>query len=274
MSSGGSSSARRFAISQIAARGPALDLLEDRSVAPRASRIRPFDGSRKQSDDLVAMAVMIRAPGGAPLRLGRAVLDHEHGTYASPKSEFPLVWEGEAQQEAIIEADTDFDVEKIETESVSFEFIMDGKPVSYTVDLAIRSAAGRERLIEIKRDDRDLEDPEYRLKLAHVAEICRRCDIDFQVLLRADIFRSDRHRRNAAFVASRGFTTIEAHHLRRFEAHRREVGSTTSLGDLAEALEPGSPVLGEAIVHALVVRRRVRMDLTGRMLPSAPVSLH
>lgn len=220
------------------------------------------------------MAVMVRAPGGAPLRLGRAVLAHEHGTYASPKSAFPLVWEGEAQQEAIIEADTDFDVEKIETESVSFEFTMDGKQVSYTVDLALRSASGRERLVEIKRDDRDLEDPEYRLKLAHVAEICRRCDIDFQVLLRADIFRSDRHRRNAAFVASRGFTTIEAHHLRRFEAHRREVGSTTSLGDLAEALEPGSPVLGEAIVHALVVRRRVRMDLTGRMLPSAPVSLH
>ncbi len=266
--------ARRVAVSQIAIRGPSLDLLEDRSIEPRGSRVRPFDGSRKQSDELVAMAVMIRAPGGAPLRLGRAVLAHEHGTYSSPKSEFPLVWQGEAQQEAIIEADTNFGVARIETESVAFEFMMDGKPVSYTVDVAIRSADGRERLIEIKRDERDLEDPEYRLKLAHVAEICRRCDIEFRVLLRADIFRSDRHRRNAAFVASRGFATIDGHHLRRFEAHRREVGSTTSLGDLADALEPGAPVLGEALVHALVVRRRVRIDLTGRLLPSAPVYLH
>lgn len=262
---------RSVAVSQIAVRGPTLDVLEDRRFAPRGSRIRPFDGTVEESDQLVAMATMIRAPDGAPLRLRAAILAHEHGTYASPKAQHPLVWEGEAQQEALIGADVDFDAVEVSTESVEFEMVADGAKTSYTVDVAIRTADGRERFVEIKRDERDLEDPGYRLKLARVAEICRRCDIDFRVVLRSEIFRSDRHRRNAALVASRGFATIGADHLRRLDRHRRATGGESTLGELAKALEPASVVLGEALVHALIVRRRVRMDLAQRLLPSAPL---
>ena len=262
---------RSVAVSQIAVRGPSLDMLKEPDVAPRRSRIRPFDGTAEESDRLVAMATMIRAPDGAPLRLRSAVLAHEHGTYATPKAQHPLVWEGEAQQEALIEADVDFDTVEVSTESVEFEMVVNGATTNYTVDVAVRTAEGRERFVEIKRDERDLEDPDYRLKLARVAEICRRCEIDFRVVLRSEIFRSDRHRRNAALVASRGFATIGPEHLRRLDRHRRDTRGESTLGDLAKALEPASIVRGEALVHALVVRRRVRMDVAQRLLPSAPL---
>lgn len=266
---------RRIPISQIAVRGPALGMLADPSVAPSRSRVRPIDLEAAASEELVPMAHMVRREDDGPLRLVNDFESgHERGIYASTKASFPLVWEGEAQMEALIAAEVDRDVTGIGTENRRFEFLMNGAMVAYTVDVSLRLADGRELLLEIKRDERDLEDPVYRTKLAIVAEICRRCDIGFRVVLRPEIFVGDRHRRNAALVASRGFATVGPDHLRRLDAHRRESHGESTLGDLASALEPTSVVLGEAIVHALVVRRRVSIDLTRRLLPSVPVIIH
>lgn len=269
------SSPQRIPVSQIAVRGPAIGMLADPAVSPSRSRLRPIDLENASSEELIPMSNMVRAPLDAPLRLVNDMeAGHERGIYASPKAPFPLVWEGEAQMDALIAADVNREAVGVGTECVRFEFPMGGAMVVYTVDVALRLAEGRELLIEIKRDERDLEDRDYRLKLAIVAEICRRCDIGFRVVLRPEIFVSDRHRRNAALVASRGFATIRADHLRQLDAHRRSTGGESTLGDLAAALEPSSAVLGEAVVHALVVHRRVSLDLTRRLLPSAPAVIH
>ncbi len=268
------SSPVRIPVSQIATRGVALRAFHDPAFHPSRTRIRPLDGPVDvESDRLVSMATMIRHPDGEPLRLRGVVLAHEHGRFASWKARRSLVWEGEACMEALIAGEVEHDVVDVWTESTAFDLVVEGKPHWYTVDIEQKLANGRTRLIEIKRDERDLEDPTYRLTLAAVAEICRRCDIDFGVVLRDEIYRSRRHRRNAALVSSHSWTTVGPEHERRLDAHARLTRRETTLSQLAAALEPARPLIGNAIVHALAVRRRVRLDLAGRLGPLTPLAI-
>ena len=125
----------------------------------------------------------------------------------------------------------------------------------------------------MKRADRDLDDPEYRLKLAYVREVCRRCGMGFRVEFRDEIFRSIEHRRNAGLFASRGFVRFDGRHRAVLADQRRATGGETAYGVLAGQLEPGHPVAGKAVVQAMLVHRLVRMDLTASLHDGSPVTI-
>ncbi|URW75057.1 hypothetical protein M9980_10870 [Sphingomonas donggukensis] len=126
----------------------------------------------------------------------------------------------------------------------------------------------------MKRDERDLADPDFRLLLAMVAEILRRCDIGFGVIFRDEIFQDRIHRANAELFAARAFATVELKHLHRLENHFIGNGPISTLGALAEALEPTSTNAGRALVQALTIRRRVEIDLTQRIGPHTPLTIY
>lgn len=255
----------RIPTSQIAIRAPRLNHFEDSAQIVTAQRIRRPGDDFEIDEEAVSMCTMIRAEGGGPLRTFNGGLWHENGWHTSRKAGRLLHWEGETALWQLIASEVDDDVAKICTESVAFEFALGGRPVSYTIDIEQTDAAGNKTLLEMKRTDRDLDDPEYRLKLAYVREVCRRCGITFRVVFSDEIFRSLVHRRNASLFASRCLVHIDDHHLNVLADHRRLTDGTTTYGELAEALEPGHAATGRAIVQGMLVRRLVRMDLTERL---------
>lgn len=160
------------------------------------------------------------------------------------------------------------------SESVRFEFVRESRKEIYTIDVELIGPDGSITLVEVKRDKDDLKDPAYRAKLAAVREICEENGIRFKVIFRHDIWTSLVHRRNVTLFASRQFVAIRPEHRRRLEEHAQAVGADATYGSLAAALEPDCPRMGEAVLQALTVRRRVEIDLTQPLLDQTPLVIH
>jgi hypothetical protein len=263
----------RIPISQIAVRSPRLDHFEDLAQTVTERRIRRRDDVFGIDDETVSMCTMVRAEGGGPLRTFNGGLWHENGWHTSRKAGRLVHWEGETALWQLLQSETDHQVAKLASENVSFEFVHEGRRFSYTPDIEQTDPAGYGTLIEVKRDDRDLDDPEYRLKLAYVREVCRRCGIAFRVVFRKDIFRSPVHRRNVSLFASRGFVVIGDQDLAVLADHRRSSGGVTTYGELAQALAPGHAATGRALVQGMLVRRLLSMDLTSRLHDASPITI-
>lgn len=263
----------RIPTSQLAIRAPGLDHFESPGQVISDRRIRRKDDRFEVDDETVSMCTMVRAEGAGPLRTFNGGLWHENGWHTSRKAGHLLHWEGETALWQLLKSDTDADVAKLDAESVSFEFVHQGRAFSYTCDIEQTDPEGHVTLLEMKRTDRDLDDPEYRLKLAYVREVCRRCGIAFRVVFRNEIFRGLVHRRNVSLFASRGFVTIGDHELGVLADHRRRTGGYTTYGELAEALVPGHAAAGRALVQSMLVRRLLRMDLTIRLHDASPLTI-
>lgn len=263
----------RIPISQLAIRTPRLDHLKDPRQVVTDRRIRRRGDAFELDEEAVSMCTMIRAERGGALRTFNGGLWHENGWHMSRKAGRLLHWEGETALWQLLASDTDDRVAKLNTESVAFEVVLDGQIRWYTIDVEQIDPSGRITLLEMKRTDRDLDDPDYRLKLAYVREVCRRCGIAFRVVFRDEIFRSLVHRRNVSLFASRGFVRLDEHHLHVLADHRRSTGGDTTYGELAEALVPGHAASGRALVQGMLVRRLLRMDLTVRLHDASPVNI-
>lgn len=257
-------------ISQLLVREGALTRFEDPTVLPFAGRLRVPLAGVSIDDEELTMATMVRAEGGGPLRTFSGGLSHENGWFHSRKGGGMLGWEGETAYEMLVSAESEHSVVRVATESVQFEFVHEGRRHRYTIDVELVDEDGRLTLVEVKRAEADLDD-ELRLVLSYVAEVCRRCGIRFIVVFRAEVFRGRLHRRNAHLVYSRVFVEPSDRHLDILWSHGAATGGTTTRGDLAAALSPGSIVLGRALVDALLLGRRVRMDLAARIEDASPV---
>jgi len=217
---------------------------------------------------------IIRAHNGGALRTMNGGLAHENGWYPSRKARRILHWEGLAQHDYVQCLEVDFSVARMATESVRFEFVRGGKMQVYTVDVELLGVDGSMTLVEIKRDEDDLRDADYRAKLGYVREICEKQGIRFKVVYRHDIWKSLIHRRNVSLFCSRRFVTIRPEHVARLEAHGQKMGADATFGSLAEALEPRCARTGEAVLQALTVARRVEIDLTRHLLDATPITIH
>ena len=217
---------------------------------------------------------MIRAKDGSALRTFNGGLAHENGWYTSRKARRVLHWQGAAQYDFLTRAEDEFPVVRIASESVRFEFERHGKKQIYTIDVELLASDGTITLIEIKRDERDLADREYRAKLAAVREICDEHGIRFKVVFRRQIWDSLIHRRNVTLFCSRRFVTVLPEHIERLEAHAQQVGTDATFGSAAKAVAPQCPRTGEAVLQALTVARRIEVDLTRSLLVTTPVTIH
>lgn len=264
-------------VAQMLVRNPRPDHFLDPDQGPMRERIRRIVKDVEvdvDGDAMAVMATMYRAEDGGPLRTFSGGLTHENGFMHVRKAKRLVHWEGAAQRALIVRCESDFTALHVASESVGLEFPFEGEPVRYTADVEIVGADGSISVFEVKRDDRDLADPKLRYKLAATAEILRRCDIGFGVIFRDEIFRSRIHRANAELFASRALTSVGRVHLERLEAHAFSRGVQSTYGALAEALEPNSPQQGRALVQAMTVRRRVEIDITGRLTTDSPLTIH
>jgi len=159
-------------------------------------------------EELTAMAEMtVRADGGS-LRTFSGRMAHENGWWPSFKRRRLQHWQGSAQRNAMMFAECTHGVDWAQTEARRFRFHLDGRWREYTCDLEVDMFDAPTEIWEVKRDDRALEDPDYRMTLAGVDEICRRIGMRFRIVMADEIFASRRHRDNVELVASRRFVGI------------------------------------------------------------------
>jgi hypothetical protein len=222
------------------------------------------------SDELVSMGTVILAEGGGSLRTFSGGLAHECGWWPSYKRRRLQFWEGISARDHLVAGECNPDVDWMQSEGIGFRFFLDRKWHMYTADADVRML-GRRHVVEIKRNERDLSDPEYLLKLAAVAEICRRCGWIFRIVLSNEIFANRHHRENCERFAMRRFARVSPRRLERLESYALKNGPETTYWDLADALAPNAIEVGEAVLQALVIRQRVRTDLTRRLHPQSPV---
>lgn len=237
----------------------------DVGLAPKFTRDKHSDAHHVR---------MIRAEDGGALRTFNGGLAHENGWYTSRKARRVLHWQGAAQYDFLTRAEVEFPVVRVASESVRFEFLRHGRKQIYTIDVELLGSDGTVTLIEIKRDERDLADPEYRAKLVAVREVCEEHGIRFKVVFRHQIWDSLVHRRNVTLFCSRRFVTILPEHIERLEAHAKQTGTDATFGSVAQAVAPQCARTGEAVLQALTVARRIEVDLTRPLLDTTPVTIH
>lgn len=140
------------------------------------------------------------------------------------------------------------------------EFQLGGDRKVYYPDHIRLLRTGVIELIEVKRTPADIADPEYREKLAGVAEIARRVDWNFRILYQADIDGPPNRKAN-----------VEAIYMRRFMLLSREEQMAISefvmaeqplpWGDLRSRICPGDARRGQATLYCNVALGRISIDL-------------
>jgi hypothetical protein len=249
--------------------------LRDPAIRPDRTRLIPRDEHMPLADDrLTSMGEMIMEASGGSLRTFNGDRAHENGWWPGWKRRRLQHWEGTAQRFALLAAECDFTVEWAQTEPCLLRFPIGNVWYEWFADLQVSRFDGPDELWEIKRDERQLEDPEYRLKLAGADEICRRIGMRFRLVMADEIVVNRHHRDNLETFAGRRFVTIAPEHLRRFEAFAVNRGTETTYGELANAIDPRCPARGAAVIQGLVVRRRVEIDLRDLITNRTPLRIH
>ncbi|MBD8548837.1 hypothetical protein [Sphingomonas sp. CFBP 8760] len=245
---------------------------EASSIRLRDLGITPDRHPGIASDDLCSMGTVITEESGGSLRTFSGGLPHVCGWWPGWKSRRIQHWEGMPAFDHLIAAECDQTVDWIQSEGIGFRFSLDRKRFGYTADADMR-IDGRRHVVEIKRTERDLRKPEYLLKLAAVAEICRRCGWIFRIVLADEIFVGRHHRENAERFAMRRFAHVSRQHVARLEAFATKHGPEATYWDVSKVLSPRCIEAGEAVLQALFIQRRVSMDLTRRVHPNSPVRI-
>jgi hypothetical protein len=249
--------------------------LRDPLISPSRANLVPADRLLPAvGEEFIRSAEMFVSADGGSLRWFDGAQAHETGWYPSWKRGRLQHWEGLTQKHTLLKAECDWNVLWAQSEARRFRFMLEGRWREYTCDVEIQLADGTTQIIENKADERSLEDAEYRLTLAGVSEICRRVGFQFHIIMGDEVFANRHHRRNVELFASRGFATVTPRHIRKLEAFAVERGPITTYGQLSELLEPDFVPAGKAVVQALVVRRRVQIDLTDHVHDHTPVTLH
>ena len=254
-----------------------LSLIDVTNPQPTATQSSVVAGGKRyirDSEPGPANVQIVRDKNGGPLRTFNGGLSHENGWFASRKARRLLHWEGVAQRDFLLRAEVEFNVVSMMSEPVRFEFNGPNGKEQYTADVELLGSDGTRTIVEIKRDRRDLADPAYRAKLDRVRQICDENRMQFRIVFRDDIWVSIVHRRNVTLFASRAFTTIRPEHLDRFDNHREMRGPKTSFAALADVIDPVNRRYGEAIVQALTVARRVKIDLTRPIFDATEITIH
>ena len=253
----------RIPLSQKVVRGLELDrdLRDDAIIADRTLLAADGEDALHGDERLISMGEMIMERNGGSLRTFAGNLTHENGWWPSFKRQRLQHWEGETQRQA-------------QSEPCLLRFPIGDEWFEWYADIHVDRFDAPDELWEIKKDERQLEDPRYRFKLAGAREICRRIGWRFRLVMAEEIAINRHHRDNVELFASRRFVNIGPQHMRRFEEFALRNGNETTYGELANIIEPTCPARGAAIIQGLTVRRRVEIDLREFLTNRTLVRIH
>jgi hypothetical protein len=233
-------------------------------------RVRRLVEEEDPDDDLVAMGSIEISHDGRSLRTFTGKKATEVAIMNCPKSHRLLHVEGATAMGFVVSMQVDQAVASIVTEGM----VVRWEGGRHEPDVLLIRDDGRVSVREIKRDENDLRKPRLRRNIAIASEILRRAGFDYSVVYRRDVFANARHRRNAHLFASRGFAHVSRRQLDALDGRLATRGAEATWGEVVDLLDARDPIGAVASAQALVVRRRIEIDLTQRVSDDLPVVIH
>lgn len=223
-----------------------------------------------------ARAVIVEAPNGAPIR---TFVEFAHskptGRWTSRKCRRAFPWESYAERHHFRCCEVDAKITRYLAQPHRLE-ILNGRsrPLLYFPDLRLEYADGTTEIVEIKRVEEELADPEYGEKLAGAASVYQALSWSFRVVIAEEEIEIDPAYSNAKAICVDRFSLIPRPAMLAIE-EAFHVESAVALGKTEEivAKAAGIPLdHAVAIVRAMVCTRRVAIDFTKRIRRDSPVT--
>jgi hypothetical protein len=251
---------------------PLLPSLADYSIDPSRLRLRrvatSWSAGEQPSSLLASLTVLDHGGYAAPIVTGGK--KHLTVRLSSRKTGERQMLEGPSELFLGMDSEVRWDVRDWQAHPIVFEFVYNGRPLVYHLDLMRQLRDGSIDCIEAKRTPRDLRDPDYRTKLACVAEICRRVGWRFLIHYKAEIRGCITRIRNVEALFGRTYQHVERRQedaVRRFE----QDGAPLEWGTLRDRISPAYKILGNAVIHHMITRARIAADLDRPFCPEAAI---
>lgn len=235
-----------------------------------ASRIH-YHSRWKGLEDISRLAVItVLAHGGHERPIITRGGKHLRSRMGSRKTGLQQVAEGRAHRDLVMLNEIDPNVIDFQAHPFKVEFQLLGKPQVYFPDHIRSLRDGTIELIEVKRSEEDLADPEYRAKLAGVAEISRRIGWTFRILYQDDISGSEHRIDNVHAIYTQRFMRLSrSEQLAITEFVVSDQPHTWE--DLRELVCPGDKRRGEAALRSNIALGRISVNLDQPIVASTQV---
>lgn len=237
---------------------------------PGRLRVRQLVEDENFDDEVVAMGRIDMSSDGRSLRTFSGKKASEVAIMNCAKSHHMLHVEGATAEKYVISQQVAHEALAIATEAM----VVSWSGGRHLPDVLLYREHGGFVVREIKRDENDLRNPKLRRNIAIASEILRRASIDYSIVYRREIFANIRHRKNAHLFASRGFAHVSRSQLDALDDRLASRGPEATWGEIVELLDPFDRIGAVASAQALVVRRRIEIDLTQRVHDGLPIILH
>jgi hypothetical protein len=222
---------------------------------------------------------IVRAKGGGPLRtIVAAVKGVPTGTFVSLKARRTLPWESLYERFFMWICEARWSVRTYLAQPLRFDFHMsDGTVLAYIPDFEVTLDDGTIEIIEVKKSKKEIKrDPAYAFKIWLARGVCGVRGWKFRTVTTKGEVGPCRLRENARHIRMNRFTTVNSEdYMRLGEVAKRAGGEMTwaaAVGALSRNGDPWCPN-GVARLHALIVRRHVRVDISRRITQQTPVVL-
>ena len=191
------------------------------------------------------------------------------GSYASRKAGRSQVFESMVERAFYMCSEVDPRVVDYRAQPFRFEFSLEGKWRVYIADCVRLMDDGRVEVVELKSGMRDLGDLDYQAKLAQVRRMCRLLGWRFSLVRRGHLEKSPVLQRNIELVQQDRLTAFADLHI--YQVTEALSDGPMHFGDVVESL--GEPIVGAAIVRAMMVARVLEIDLRGPLNDNSRVRL-
>jgi len=224
--------------------------------------------------NLLARIVVLRHGGHERPVITRGS-KHRRFRYLSTKTGTMQLGEGKGEQWLANFNEVSAEVVDYECHPWEIHVTRDGRVQRYRPDAVRQLVDGTIELIEAKRDENDLGDPEYRELLAVVAEVARLCGWVFQVLHLDDICGPKPFGNPRALPERlRNVDALFGNRTLELDRHENRIaGRTVARGEplvwreLRDQLAPSDPLQGDAVIERLLAGGLLHTDLDVRFTP-------
>jgi hypothetical protein len=220
-----------------------------------------------RNDNLRLAATIIERIDGGPMRnVGRRRGKRPGGLYCSTKMGRHLGWESKAERDAFFYPEVCPDIVSYREQPHTAVAVINGVKRSYTPDRLDVSADRSFTIVEVKEAFEEEADPDYTLKLEYFAQIYAALGWGFEIVDR-EMIAGDYCFEALKKVQSHRRVSFDATELRTI-LHQVQLSETT-LGQLQTHLS--HPLVGQAKLFAMMVDRRIRIDLRAPLSPDTRI---
>lgn len=223
-----------------------------------------------------AKATIVEAPGFRPIRTFVEIAQSRPvGRWTSRKSRRGLPWESYAERAFFRCCEVDSRVVRYLAQPHRLEILVGRpRPLIYFPDVRVEYADGATEIVEIKRTEEELQDPDYVEKLDGAEAVYKALGWNFRVVIAEEEIDVDPVYSNAKAVCADRFSLIPRPAMLAIE-EAFHVKSAVALGKTEEIAGKAAGIPldhAAAIVRAMVCTRRVAINHTKRIRRDSPVT--